>query len=531
MIISKAWGMRSKLHAICTVVIVTVAAVGLGIFSLYLNNFAVTPDIAGLVCAGDHLAQTGTTRYYARLPGTYEMCWEKNTYPLLQYTFAGIERISGIDPIQLALGLTIVSYVTAVWLTMLVTWQLSRQLWLATLGASFALFTPALIRSLLLTPQNTIGYGLVLLVISCLLAFTVKRQWLYSLPVVIIIVLSYFTHTLTFGIIVLMVGAWFLLVAIRPWWLQLSLAALAIGALGSQRLWHWLPASLDTKLAFFLAGGQAGFDHPLWDHAAIWGYGLLALGAVGFFLWPLKPAQRTTLAVVAVVSTLLGHLSIFGLGLLPNRFIPFTWLALTPLAALGAASLVMVVFGKAWNRSAWSGLILGVIMTATAAHGLFFMVDDLSGLAVRYTPRPGYEAALTWLNEYDGDAIVLGVQSASNQEVLISAMWYDGVVRYYPWYALNHRNLQKFTVTNKGSSPYANVVTNPNDPQYQWLHDYYLIVAKPNSAETTSAIQRQTLSYFITSKNSKVYTTVWSKADPGRYSVAYENEHYIIYDL
>lgn len=523
------------LHVVGSLLLVAVIAGAVSWWSLYLNRFAVTPDIAGLACAGDYLAKTGEFRDYPIIQTTYEMCWQPDTYPLLQRAFALVERITGISNVTLAHALTVFSYIGVVLLIWLVTWQLSHRIWLAALGAGLAIFTPALVRAMLLTPQNVVGYMLLLGVISCLLAFNKKRQWLYALPVVGIWGVTYFTHTLTFAVMSLIIGVWFLAVAVKPWWLQLTLTTLGVIALVSQFVFQWLPTMLAEKLDFFLHGSTAGFDHPLWDHPAIWGYLILALAAVGFCLWPfqreIQRAQKITLAVVALVPTLLGHATIFGVGLLPNRFIPFTWLALTPLAALGAIYLVIMLFSKMKAGGWWSGIVLGMIMTAQVAHGLFFMIDDLSGLAYRYTPKEGYVEALTWLNEYDNEATVMGVQSAENQEILVAPLWYDGLVRYYPWYALNHRDIKKFAVINKASSPYTNVVTNPADPVYPWLFRSYTLVAKPNSPEAATTIETDELDYFLTSKQSKVYTEVWINTDPERYPIIYENNHYIIYAL
>lgn len=525
----------SILQVVLSCVLIAVLAVGMSLWSLYLNNFAVTPDIAGLACAGDYLAQTGTAREYPILQTTYEMCWQPETYPFLQHAFAAVERITNHSHITLAHSLTVLSYLGVALMMWVITWQLSKRIWVATLGAGFALFTPALVRAMLLTPQNVVGYFLLLIVISCLLAFTQKRQWLYAIPVTVLLGFTYFVHTLTFSVMAVIVLVWFLVIAVRPWWLQLGLTVVGVTTLASQFVLNWLPEALASRLDYFLNSPLSGFDHPVWDHPAIWGYLMLALGVIGLALWPFPVAtaraQRLTMLVIAIVPTLLGHASVLGIGLLPNRFIPFTWLALTPLAALGAVYLVVILFSK-WKFGGWiSGIILGIMMTAQIAHGIFFMIDDLSGLAYRYTPRAGYVEALTWLNETDSTATVLGVQSAENQEVLVSALWYQGLVRYYPWYALNHRDLKKFSVINKGSSPYTNVVDNPSDPNYSWLYDFYTIVAKPNSPEAALAITTEQLDYFITAKQSKVYTEVWLNADADTYPIVYDNGYYIIYEL
>ena len=521
-------------------VIVSIS-IGIAWYAAFLNNYAITPDFSGLACAANHLATEGEFIQYTSKPFAFEMCWQPHRYVALQLLHAGILTVLPITISTLLLFTIGGAYVGLIIIMAVVSWRITESQ-LAT--ASTALLTatcPAVIRSLVLTPQNLFGYamiaGVILMTTYLLLAEqrnSTRRIPLWPLWLVglfgLIMAIG-FTHDLSFGIVSIAFGSWVGLIFMDRWWKKL----LTFG-FGGLLIWLDLTTGalpVSVKGAWFLLTNSQlnGFYHPLWDHPAIWGYLITGLGMLGLVIFKQYVQSQYhkilwLLIFIAAVAVVFGHLPLIGVELLPNRFVPFAWMPLVLAAGIGVQALWQTVGLPRWLVAG----CIGLIFSAQLVHGIVFMHDDINGLSFRYRPSDGFVESVEWLQKNDPEAHLLGIQSATDQAILVAPQWFFGEISYYPWFALNHRKIKKFNVVNP-SSPFSDIINQPEHPQYIRLFEMYTIVTKRNSPEATAAIAKHQYDYLLVNKKAQPYTELWSKNTPEQYPVAYENTEYILYEL
>lgn len=502
---------------------------GLAYLGLRLNNFAVTPDTSGLACAAESLAETGQPRVYEILPTMYEMCWLPTTYPALQHLHAALLRLLPLSHTTLVNLTSSIVYGLCVLAIGLIGWLISHRPLGLFLTGVLAAVNPALLRALVLTPQNLYGYLLIICGVGISLwAIQTRRRW-WLLSLVPLLYVLHLTHTLSFGIAGLIFVPWVCLALLPSWKLKLSLLPVLCLGVAAAYYWGLIPKDLTTAARFLFDNGYPGIYRPLWDHPAIWGYITTALAAIGVFLvLPRKPLPTIStwlILMVGLVPILLGHLDFLGIRLLPNRFIPFAWISLVPLAALGLLELHTRLRLQQWMFT----VIITLLVSAQAVHGIVFMQDDINGWSARYRPEAEFREALIWLDHNRPAGRLLGVQSAINQEILLAPLWYHGHTVYYPWYSLNHRDITNFAVIN-ASSPFASIFSQPDNPVYQRLHQLYYLITQPKSPEAKTAVQTQQLNYLILWKRSPDFL-IWQAAQPKKFKLIYENEFYVIYRL
>ncbi|MDP3970723.1 MAG: hypothetical protein Q8P90_03410 [bacterium] len=520
--------MNKKLKITLSLSIVAIVAIFLVFISLYWNDFAITPDASGLACGAKVLAETGEFSTYSLTGNSYEMCWRPSTYPVLQIIHAGLLKILPIQSHHLLLltgGLAFLACVVGVWL---IGWLLSKSPTIALFAGLFSALSPALIRSLVLTPQNLFGYMLIIFcIIFAILAITKQQhRWIaFALSPFSLLAL---VHDLSFGIAAIVFSSWFVLFYIKSWKIKIGLITTGIIVLVLDFTLAIFPVSIKGMIGYFINNSLPGFYHPIWDHPAIWGYLITMLAGVGlvFGLSKITKQIKWLLLIMLLVPIILGHLPLFGIGILPNRFIPFAWISLAIFASFGLVELRKYLKFTPIVFVLFAVLIVG----AQATHAVVFMKDDIEGWSFRYRPHDGFAEALEWLDDTNHTGRLLGVQSATNQEILHAPLWYSGHTIYYPWYSLNHRDIQKFNVLNP-SSPFSEIINQPENPTYQRLHAMYTIIAKPKNERNTSNIAELGISYFIISKDSPVYKSIWSTNKSEYYPVIYENTSYVIYDL
>jgi hypothetical protein len=225
-----------------------------------------------------------------------------------------------------------------------------------------------------------------------------------------------------------------------------------------------------------------------------------------------------------VVPLIMGHLSVIGWILLPDRFVAYCWLGVVLLAAVGIEQLRTMIKWPAWL---WLGCVL-LIWSAQLAHTVVYIKDDITGWSNRFKPQAEFITAVQWLNtNQPNDGVLVGIMAAANREITFAPLWYDGPIASYPWYNLNHRNLKSFKAN---SSLYKTVFTDQTSAEYLRVQAFYNIIAKPNSPEAYPAAQQYHLSYLIMPKGSQA-DIIWQTAQPASFPQIYENQTYRIYSL
>ncbi len=517
---------------LASLLIITVLALFIASYSFHINNYAVTPDFSGLACAADHLATEGTFSDYEIPETTYEMCWRPDTYPLLQIFHAGLLALLPIASWQLVMLTTGLAFLTCALGIWFIVYKLSKSPLFAFVASAFTLFSPALIRSLVLTPQNLFGYaGLILGIILCLYLIMNDKHKLVLVVSVPLLILLAFTHKLSFGIAGIVFSFWFVFIFLKSWKIKIAAIVSGMVVVMLGMVLNILPVTYTEIVKLFSESKFEGVYHPIWDHPAIWGYIITSLGILGLLLLlfdrnNLNNKIKWLFMLLFIVPLIFSHLPVIGIHLLPNRFVPFVWISLAFFAAYGFLKTRILL-----NMPRWLfGILLVFLIGTQAVHGYVFMQDVINGWSVRYQPRTGFAEALEWLSENDPEAELLGVQSAINQEILLAPLWYEGHTVYYPWYNLNHRDIKSFTVVNP-SSPYSEIINQPEHPVYKRLQALYTIITNPTSDLAKEYIKQHKIDYLITWKRSGEYYKIWDKIKPKDYPKVYESDKYIIFDL
>lgn len=522
--------MKEKYLSLGLVLVVTAV---MGALPFIYNNFMLTtPDMGGLACGSQHLAETGqfSDGQTANLGYNFTVCWTKDLYPALQWIHAGLLMVLPVSAWQLVQITTVLGVMACGVFMWFIVYSLTRSPLYAGIAGIFTAATPALLRAAMLTPQNVHGYALILLIV-CLLCWLITKEynkWWLTLLLVPLLFLG-MVHQLSFGIIGLVLVGWILGFYLQSWIWRFGFAAVALVAVLGNEFFTVLPFTVQSAWAL-LQHNFGGYDKPLWDHPSIWGYLVTALAAVGWALYRELPRSLLSLfTLLVIVPVILGHLSVFGIILLPDRFITYAWLGLVPLACFG---LIAIQQRFAMPHVTMSRVVLGcffgLLLAAQVTHGVVFVKDDVNGWSKRFKPSEDFITAMTWLNDYDEvNGIVLGIMAVTNREITFSPTWYDGPVISYPWYNLNHRNLKKFQAN---SALYKSVFENESDPEYQRVLALYTIITKPNQEQVPQYIQQYNVRYYIIPIDSQAYDILAEKKSIP-YQQIYSNELYVIYEL
>lgn len=517
--------MSTRLTVALSVTAIVMQAVLVGVIPFALNDwFLTTPDAGGWACGAQTLADTGqfSDGHTAGLGYNFNICWTKEFYPALQYGLAALVLLTGVAAHQLVPLLLIVVLAGLSMTMWAVGWRITGSHKIALLTGLGTSITPIVLRSEILTPQNLIGYWLVavlLLVISQLIAS--KQPW-WWLGIIVLAGLLGYAHSLSFSVATLAGTMWFYGWYLPNWKWRLSLGLLGIA--GGIALWFidFLPVSLHDAVGQFTSGAFAGYDHPLYDHPAFLGYGLVVVAAVGILFGRLPDrSSKGLLFAWFIVPLLLGHMSLVGWVLMPDRFIAYIWFSIILFGAIGVDYLLK----RQSKAIGW--MLLVVMWGAQFVHTVIYIKDDIDGWSNRFQPHVEFVEALQWLNQQPDQGILVGIMAAANREITFAPLWYDGPIASYPWYNLNHRNLKSFKAK---SSLYQTVFADPASPEYLRVQAFYTIIAKPKSDQAKPAALQYNLAYLIMPKGSQA-DDIWQQAQPEHFTQLYENTAYRIFSL
>lgn len=502
-----------------------VIALFLGILPLYFNVFPLTtPDAGGLACAAKTLAKTDHFNVSRTVSPNFAICWTREHYQVVQFINAAILKILPLQSWQTVPTTALFMYLGCVLGIFYIVYQFTRSHTMAMVGGILAAATPALLRSLILTPQNVYGYFVIILLMIVFLHLIAKpRAWYWWISLIGLTPILAFTHTLSFGIAAITFTIWFWLFFLQSWLYRLLLVGVGGIIIFVNEKFSLLPITVKNALQLFQSN-FSGYDHPLYDHPAIWGYIVTALAAVGLTL-SIKLHYKLRWLCISLIITpvILGHLSYFGLQLLPERFIPFAWLGLVPLAALGLHELGQRLH---WRPVLWTSVLI-LIVSAQIVHAIIFIQDDVNGWSKRFRPHPEFIEALQWLNTQPNKGALLGIMAVSNREISFAPLWYDGMIENYPWYNLDHKNIKNLQAN---SSLYKPILADPANPEYKRIHALYALMTTPTDSTVPALIAPYSLHYFIVPKTSPVYK-IWKAESTIPFSIVYENNKYIIYAL
>lgn len=519
--------MSKTYQFILTLAGVMLIGFSIAIIPYYLNGwFLTTPDAGGLACGAQALAQTGhfSDGHTANLGYNFNICWTKEFYPSLQLFHAQLLHVWQRPAWELVIVTSVATFMACVIGMFLLAWRMTDNLMIAGVTGVLSSCAPMLLRSLVLTPQNLYGYCFIIVMMIIFVELVRQpRRWWWWIGLVATAAGLAFTHILSFGIAGITFALWFLLFYLRSWRSR-CVIVLAIAMVIAVVVWgHVLPVSL--KVVFTLFGGVfSGYDHPLYDHPAIWGYIVTLLAGVGIFLSAaLSKKMYWLLACWLIIPVFMAHLSWFHLTLLPDRFVAFSWMSLTVFAASGLMTLKQRL-KLDWNIFIPLAMIL---MSAQFVHSIIYVKDDVAGWSARFRPHPAFTQALGWLNQQSDKGTLVGIMAVANREITFAPIWYDHPVASYPWYNLNHRNIKSFTAE---SALYQGVFSDPTNPEYLRVQAFYSMITKPNSDAAYAAMSNYHLKYFILPKNSQA-NAIWRKKSLNHFSQIYENEAYRLFKL
>lgn len=507
--------------------VVLIQALCIGSVPFVLNDwFLTTPDAGGWACGAQTLADTGafSDGHTAGLGYNFNICWAQDTYPGLQYLLAGLVKLSGVAADRL-IPLILIGLLAGLAVTMWgVAWNMTRSHTVALLAGLATSLTPIVLRAQILTPQNLFGYWLIALMLLLIVHIIATKHYAWWLGVAALAGLLGYIHSLSFGIAGIVLAVWFYGWYLPNW--KWRVAVLLLGMLGGIAVWYKdiLPVSPQIALDLFRSGNFTGYDHPLYDHPAFLGYGLTVLAVIGLLFGQITNRSAKWLMICwFIVPIMLGHLSVIGWILLPDRFIAYMWFGVVLSAAVGLDRLRQLL---PWPTVLWVGLAL-LLWGAQVSHTIVYIKDDIAGWSARFRPQAEFIEALQWLNTQPDAGTLVGIMAAANRELTFAPLWYDGPIASYPWYNLNHRNLKSFKAN---SHLYQGIFADPTKPEYLRVQAFYTIIAKPKSDEAHPLAVQYNLAYLIMPKGSQA-DDIWQQAQPAHFPQIYENAHYRIFSL
>lgn len=479
----------------------------------------VSPDTIGLACGAEHVFAHGSfsslrTPYVAL---DYVPCWTAQIYPAFQLMVAGfrfvtpsIEWSIGLVHVLLALAFPLVTS----WLA----WNIQRHSALTAWVAVLASIIPAVHSTLLLTPQGLFGTLLLMLSLSLVVkSHQVVWKWVLIIPLLVIL---FFTHTLTFFFAMVFVGIAWLIYKPVAHAVIIFLATLGIGVVGS------LAALARDSSIFNIISGLWQQLHiidqfqqrSLLDHASVFGYVIMPLAAFGFLSGGWKKKQRVLLGVLVGLPLILSHLDLVGLSFLPHRMIWYVAPALILLAGSGMASLLTQE--RQWVK----GVCGALVVLSLSLHTVWSDMNIKSIYSEPIQLHTDYSEVIHFLQTQPSDQIVLTIMTPQDRQNLYLPQLISADVISFP--AHQFKDPKQFEL----AQPFWTYLAehSPSEPFIQRLKEISLMVEQPKQAQEQNVFSAFKVSSVVLHKGSSE-AKQYKKNEIGQ--LVFENDSYLIYQL
>lgn len=371
----------------------------LGFLTFFLpflvQNFGfLSPDSLKIVLGADFLVRNGAFRENIEDYGGFlsENLSIGAYYPFIQLIVSSVSQLFSL-PIEIAFiflmffCLTIFSVglffvLRRVYLTGGVEW------YLAPLFLIGFFFSPSIVRAFLLTPQNFLGYFVLVFGVICFLYFFSKKRYFFTICFLLCFFpLLFFVHYLSFGYFLFSVLIFFhflLVIKKRQWFFILIFLELLLLVFAMFFFSDFVIGILSSGLSFESIESK-NVVNVRYLFSAL-GAPLLLVSLFGIF--DARKYFNEYVCLFLGSYTFLGllfslFLPLFGYVFLPDRFVMFLWLPIVLFFPLGFSFLLRknkIYFGKFLSKLI--GLLAVVLVVFQA---FFWMFDDITVFSKRFS--------------------------------------------------------------------------------------------------------------------------------------------------
>lgn len=475
-----------------------------------------SPDTIGLACGAEQLFTTGEFSS-ARTPYPmfdYVPCWTGQIYPALQIFVASFRF--ALPSIALAVGAThvlLAMLFPLVVSTLVWNYKHNRQLtyWAALLAA----LLPAAHSTLQLTPQGSLGTILLLAALSLVIRPGVPiTRWLLVVPVLIVL---FFTHTLTFFFAMIFVGLVWLIHKPLKHSILFFIGSVLVGVLGS------LAALARTSSIKTIAIGlweqlqviDQFQQRPIWDHASVFGYVIIPLVIFGFTaaVWTRK--DKILLGLWLFIPLVASHLDIFGLSFLPHRMVWY----MAPAVLLLAASGMQTILDH--RRSVLFIVTNMAIILSLAAQTIFLSQNNVETYVEPIKLTDSYQEVVLHLTDIPSDQVILVVMTPQDRQALHLPIYTEADVISFP--AHQFKSTKNFEL----SQPFwAYLAENrPGDPLIERLKAVNQMLEQPQLSKQQDLYNAYHITRIVLKKGSSQAKTLRKS---NLFTEVFENDTYLI---
>lgn len=499
------------------VLVSSLASVGLMLLTYQLaQTVFISPDTIGLACGAEHLFITGAFSE-ARTPYPmfdYVPCWTSQIYPALQILVASFRF--ALPSITLAVGAihVLMAFLFPI-VTSILVWNYKHNRQLALWSSILAAILPAAHSTLQLTPQGILGTILLLAALSLIIRPGVPiTRWLLVIPVLLIL---FFTHTLTFFFAMIFVGLVWLIQKPLKHSILFFIISVFVGVIGS------LVALARTSSVQDIARGlwaqlqviDQFQQRPIWDHASVFGYVVIPLVVFGFCASMWTRRDKMLLGSWLLIPLIASHLDLFGLSFLPHRMVWY----LTPSVLILAASGIQFVIGH--KRSILFILTaVGIVMSLTA-QTVFLSQDNIHIYVDPIKLTNEYTEVINQLEDIPADQIILTVMTPQDRQGLHLPRHIQADVISFP--AHQFKSTKNFELAQPFWAYLAK--NQPNNPLVERLQAVNQMLEQPQLSREQNLYAANHITRIVLKKGSSQAKTLRKS---NLFTVVFENDMYLI---
>lgn len=459
----------SKKNTILILITIILFSLAISSFFYIISDFyPLLSDTARTTCGVRNLVENkslNNQNFYLNFAGIdSDLCWSGKTYLPIRILASAFSLLSSkISPwISMYLFYLIVLALIPL-LVFLIAKKLFNDDKIALVSAFFGGFAPFLARSVLVHPQNLVGFVLILFFILIFIQHHLFKKYTYLVALFLILIIFPYFHHLSFFVLLISLVLYLILTArIKHLFFYFVILLFIIFIV------HFFISKF--PLEFFLnilnsslEGGalwESSVKKPFWEIPSYLGYLLFAFGFLGLIHYSSsnperRPAKlagieeksrnfisdcsrfrlnnnlKTFFFALFLAPLIFSQLYFIGINFFSFRIIAYIGIPLIIFSGLGFFVL-KEIFSK-FNTKKLFFYFSILIFLSTASHYFSYLVGIYKARNIYYIPQPNFIKTVKWLNDHSNKkTVVLTTVQRKNKQTVAFAYLYKGNVIYFP---------------------------------------------------------------------------------------------------
>lgn len=487
----------------------------IGFYAYYNSQFwPFSPDTVNIALGSKDLATDGQFHGAWNILMGYEPNVNYPTlYPLIQILILYIMMFFQLDSLVAIhyLAIAVNAFIPlVVYLISLELFKKNRLI--AVMSSFFALTSLSLSRSILLTPQNTIGYFFALIVLLFFIKYLKYRKNSLLLLAFLLAIINVLMHPLSGFIIIIFILISLLIYKKGKRNKLIIVTIFLIPFVCSLYLY----TSSFYRIIDVLIGNNLSINYPVTESHKIWeipgvlGYVLCVLGVYGILqLYHNKYHFRHLILVLSLILLFFSQSHYIGFNLVPDRFTAFLWIPLVFAAPLGYFKILdsLRKIDFILLKRTPVTIFISCIIISSFIHNFNHLIYDYEVWGNSIIPHEEDIEAMQWLKDNGTGKNILSTAFGIRQQSYLLPFFYEGyVVRYTEDLGVNPRDL-KINLAPRGIIGYLLIpFLNKNEDRIvskynQKLNkriDIYEIIILPDQESSQQIMDKYDIEYFYT---------------------------------